>query len=89
MASAPIPQPRSATRRTPAWTYRLAWTAETLSRVACSRPSWVKSMCWANSPNLAAAAVRSRDWVMAAEISSGANPSARSREICWRASSSR
>ena len=76
--SEPMPQPRSATRSTPADAKRCACRAATGSRVACSSPSGVKSMPAANGPNLARAAARSRDWVSAAATRAGGWPAARS-----------
>ncbi len=77
--SAPIPHVRSATRVTPAATYRRAWCAATVRRVACSNPPGVKSMPSAKDTNFACARARSRDWVSAAATSSGSTPSRRSR----------
>ena len=88
MASPPRPQPRSATCCTPASAKRCACRAATVSRVACSRPAWVKIICRANSPNLASALVRSRDWVRTAETSSGEWPAFRSEALSRNASSS-
>ncbi len=89
IASAPSPQPRSATWPIPASANRCACRAATVSRVACSRPAWVKIICRANSPNLASALVRSRDWVSTAETSSGEWPALRSAAVRRKASSSR
>ena len=89
IASAPSPQPRSATWPMPASREPLRVPGRDVSRVACSRPAWVKIICRANSPNLASALVRSRDWVSTAETSSGEWPALRSEALSRKASSSR
>ena len=83
--SPPIPQPRSTAERvSAAWSRPARWVA-TLSRVACSRPSGVKYMRAARSPNFATARRRSSAWVRAAATRS-ADVERRSR--AWTASSS-
>ena len=79
IASAPIPQVRSATRVLPASRYRRAWWAATFSRVACSSPAAVNSMPPAKSPNFGIALARNRDCVSAAATSTGSRPSSRRR----------
>ena len=80
-----MPQPRSiAVCVTAAWSRPARWVP-TLSRVACSRPSWVKYMRAARSPNFGTARRRSSAWVSAAATRSAAVVR---RSSAWTASSS-
>ncbi|CAM5710630.1 hypothetical protein SANTM175S_10457 [Streptomyces antimycoticus] len=72
IASPPMPQHRSAVRRTPNSARRAARYAATEVRVDCSTPFGVKYMrCASSEPNLATARCRSVAWVRAAETSAG------------------
>ncbi|MFC5126561.1 hypothetical protein ACFPRL_25440 [Pseudoclavibacter helvolus] len=78
MASAPMPQPRSATLTAPACLNLFAWCAATCKRVACWRPASVKSIRSANGPNFATARRLSFDCVTTAATTAGEPPAARS-----------
>ena len=77
MESAPNPQPRSATRITPARASLAARRPATTDRVACSRPDRVKNIRSASGPNFATARWRSLAWVSAPAANSGSYPAVR------------
>ncbi|CAA9342450.1 MAG: hypothetical protein AVDCRST_MAG34-1026, partial [uncultured Nocardioidaceae bacterium] len=70
--SPPMPQPRSRTDVAPVNEIRAARCAATSARVDCSRPSAVKYIRCASSPNLARAAARRVACAIAAAARSGA-----------------
>ena len=71
--SPPMPQPRSTTVRVEAAVSRAARWAATGRRVACSRPSGVKYIRAASSPNFSSALRRSVTWVRAAATWAGSD----------------
>ena len=77
--SAPRPQPRSPTMSGSPTSMRRAWCAATDRRVACARPSRVKSIRSAKGPNFATASCRSWAWRSISAASAGSIPSFRSR----------